>query len=237
MRSRFGEKQALDQLQVISQIRGLHLIGGCPLRPEQTDILQAENVVIHILISSLFKMNLVEKLRPQCECTPHCQCISGIDDLRKIWAEDQFKSVMGAHFLSNEQIYFLHNHLIRTISLLKYTDFPMMDELIMRWVRNGDRFDEQLLDVTRNRPDWLADQTKYNHFMAFLGLFTGPVLKEGADRSLKLGQRMPFQGMPSVEGVGLNGEVSSRFIAKGHLILNKRVSLADAVLKGKNKLT
>ncbi|KAK7753326.1 hypothetical protein SLS62_004616 [Diatrype stigma] len=78
-------------------------------------------------------------------------------------------------------------------------------------------------------------------FDAMLYRFTAPVIKEGKDEKLGPGQVMPLQGKEERMGGGINGEVVSQYVARGHLVLKdtglatNKVKVAKKTIQAPNK--
>lgn len=180
-------------------------------------------------------MNPLERIGNQlCGCNEMCNCPFGVGDLRDIWGEAELNSLMGERRLSDEQVAFTRDHLVRTVSLLRYMNTPdsELSALIMKWANSKERFDEKLPNLTENDLSCLPIRAEHQKvFKALMFRFTAPVFEEGKDEELRSGQVMPFQGRAEDEGRGMNGQVFSYYVAKGHLILKDIVSSTCIFLK------
>lgn len=172
----------------------------------------------------------------RCGCNVPCKCPFGIGNLRDVWNDIEVGRLMGNPRPSDEcpeEIPFFRSHLVRTVSLLLYLGIPdsKLRPQIKYWVEKEMR-DDQLLDPTQTYlRDLLTEEGKDYMFDDMKHLFTAPVIEEGRDEELGPGQVMPLQGKQRRMGMGMNGEVVSQYVAKGHLVLKSTVSYASIFLE------
>ncbi|KAI1747488.1 kinase-like domain-containing protein [Xylaria castorea] len=145
--------------------------------------------------------------------------IIAIGDLREIWTNNALRNTVVSRSLTNTEIRFAQEHLLRTISLLVYIRFPDASQVILGLIESKKRFDENLHVVRANDLDLSLEQAEQDFFLAARPLFTAPVLTEGEDMTLEGAQEMPLIGSrePEALGSGMNGIVIGQTIPRGHL--------------------
>ncbi|KAI0184909.1 kinase-like domain-containing protein [Xylaria flabelliformis] len=144
-----------------------------------------------------------------------------IGDLREMWTNDELQKVVPEP-LTNTEIRFAQEHLLRTISLLVYLEVPDAGQIILGLIKSNKRFDDDLHVVEANDVNLSLDETGVNYFLDVRPFFTRPVLTEGEDMTLKGAQELPLIGSRESLGHGMNGVVTGYTIPRGHLKRRER---------------
>ncbi|KAI1477070.1 kinase-like protein, partial [Daldinia eschscholtzii] len=137
--------------------------------------------------------------------------IFGIGDLRDIWREDELNILLDRR-LTNEEIAFIRDGLIRTISLLNFMNYNLtrLRQQVEHWIKNSQKFDDNLPTLGRTGLSW-PEKENFQIFLNTLPKFAAPVLEEGFDTKLKLNEVMPFEVTDD------KPDIVSHHIVNGHL--------------------
>jgi len=157
----------------------------------------------------------------------NCEGFIPIADLESLWTpgiEDFVKNVLQPR-ISDVQIEFVHNHWLKTISLLIRTlEGIAWDPEVVNWIcdciNRGDDWDAKLHIASRDQLAFLKTE-QISRFMLDRKLFTALVLKEGEDYTLGSEQKLPFIGKSKELGKGMGETVTGHEVAPGHLILKE----------------
>ncbi|GAP91824.1 putative serine threonine protein kinase [Rosellinia necatrix] len=132
--------------------------------------------------------------------------------LRQFWTEDNIRYVAKER-LTDEQVRFAQEYLLRTISLLVYLKNEHAGNILVNLIKSGGRFDDRLHLVEEN--DFGVGTIPF--FEDLRKCFTAPILIEGQETTLEINQQIPLLGKgEEVLGVGGSGAVKGYRIPLGH---------------------
>ncbi|KAK6949375.1 hypothetical protein Daesc_009450 [Daldinia eschscholtzii] len=137
--------------------------------------------------------------------------VFGIGDLRDIWREDEL-SILLDRRLTNEEIAFIRDGLIRTISLLTFMNYNLdsLRKQVEHWIKTSQKFDHNLPALSRGGLGW-PEKDDLEIFLSTLPKFAAPVLEEGFDTKLQPNEVMPFETTDDKPDIVLH------HIVNGHL--------------------
>ncbi|KAI0855686.1 kinase-like domain-containing protein [Xylaria cubensis] len=142
--------------------------------------------------------------------------IIAIGDLKNIWTRNELQNLL-LQPLTEMEISFAQECLLRTISLLVYVRAPHASQIIRGLIDEENPFDDTLHKVEAENLNLNLNELTMDFFFAARPLFTAAVLTEGEDMILEGVQGMPLIGSVEPLGHGMNGIVTGHTIPPGHL--------------------
>ncbi|KAI1087064.1 kinase-like domain-containing protein [Rostrohypoxylon terebratum] len=161
-------------------------------------------------------MSLYQRITSKKRPSSRGSFVIAIGDLMEIWTNEELQNFVQPT-LTDEDIWFAKNHLLRTISFLIYIGAPKADEITLDLIRTRKHFDKILHLPEAHDPKFSLNGHTQEFFELALPLFTAPILMEGEDATLEDVQQMPLieQSKESL-GCGMTGPVFEYKILPGH---------------------
>lgn len=141
-----------------------------------------------------------------------------IGDLRDIWTDNELRWLVP--LLTNDDIDFALEHLLRTISLLVYIEASHASKIILDLIKCRTSFDATLhtVKIEKHLFNGSLSEKELELVDNARPLFTAPALTEGEDIELEGVQIMPLtKTIKERIGAGMSGVVVERMIPRGHL--------------------
>ncbi|KAI1149909.1 kinase-like domain-containing protein [Nemania diffusa] len=140
-----------------------------------------------------------------------------IGDMREIWTASEIRSIIANIALNDDQVKFVQDNLLRTISLLVRIGVEDFGQKIFQWIQSNQKFDERLHELDCSELVQNLARHQRNHFNDIRKSFNAIIITEGEDMNLERGQSLPLNRIQEI-GTGMNGSVTGHEIPRGHLV-------------------